>query len=104
MHAGSACLALGKSPRGPTHALIRLAETPPASIASSVTSTGHCEPAASAGPPSPRVQRRSDSNIGWFRWRGVGCCAQASMTVRPRAVPSGYFPSTVNASNTLPGR
>ena len=53
-------------PRGPSHALIRLRLTPPSSMAATVTDTGHSpvgggEVRAEA---SPRVQRRSDSNIG----------------------------------------
>ena len=90
---------------GPTQALIRLRRDP----ARVHRLERHLAPATRVGrrrrpAAGPRVQRRSDSNIGWFRWRGVGCCAQASMTLRARAVPFGYFPSTVNASNTLPGR
>ena len=59
---------------GACHALISILSTPPWSIICTVSDTGSCSVGAGV-----RVQRRSDSKIGSWLWRRVGCWPQASM-------------------------
>ena len=54
-------------------------DTPPASIAATVVSSG-ISPSGIASP----VQRRRDSNISWRRNRAVGCCIQTSIVTLSR--------------------